>query len=347
MSATEFMSPSFGNPPLVTVFGGSGFLGRFVVAALAERGYRIRVAVRRPDLAWYLKTLGEVGQIQPVQANLRNKESIAHAVKGASSVINLAAILQETKNQKFEAIHAEGPKLIAEALDDTASLIHVSALGADLNARSLYAQTKARGEENILKIRPDAVILRPSVIFGEGDAFFNRLAWLIRLGPVLPVPGLRALMQPVYGGDVAKAILNSVQGQAKEGTIYELGGPHIQSFKDILEYIAGITGRKCKFMNMPAGLARFHAFMMELTDKLTLGLVPDELVVTRDQLALLDQPNIVSHQAMAENRTFAGLGIVPQSFEGIVPEYLERFCKTGQFEKEKVRAEQIQSHMTA
>lgn len=323
--------------PIVTVFGGSGFLGRFVVAALAERGYRVRVAVRRPDLAWFLKPLGDVGQIQPIQANLRNQSSIEHAVKGAVAVVNLTGILQESGKQKFEAIHVDGPKMIAQSLAPQTRMIHVSALGADVNSPSAYARSKAQGESKILEICPQAVIFRPSVLFGEGDKFFNRLAWICRLSPVLPLPGLKTLMQPVYAKDVAEAIARAVDGNAQAGTIYELGGPLIQDMGDIMNYVSKVTYRKRKFFNMPKGIAKFHAFMMELTYKLSLGLLPEELLITRDQLHLMEGHTIVSHEAIKEKRTFEGLSILPQSYEAIVPEYLTRFRPKGQFETMRKR----------
>jgi len=332
--------------PIVTVFGGSGFLGRFVINSLAQRGYRIRVAVRRPDLAWYLKTLGDVSQIQPVQANVRDRESVAHAAQGAAAVINLTGILHEHGKQTFSVVHAEAPKMIAQCADKDARVVHVSALGIHRDSKSRYAQTKVEGENNLLDVRSDAVIFRPSVIFGEGDAFFNRLAWLNRLSPVLMLPGLKTLMQPVYAEDVAEAIARAVDGCAKGGTIYELGGPQVNSLLDILNYISRVTFRKRTYLNMPQGLARFQAWSMETLDKLTLGLIPDELVVTRDQLLLMEEASIVSHAARQEGRTLEGLGIVPQNYEALVPNYLGRFRKTGQFEKKLQKVAEMKAYMS-
>ncbi len=327
------------SPQIVTVFGGSGFLGRHVVAALAKRGYRVRVACRRPDLAWYLQPLGDPGMVVPVQANLRDRESVRHALAGAVAAINLVGILQETGRQKFPVLHAEGPKLIAECADAGTRIVHVSAIGADKASDSVYARTKGEGEEALLKARPDAIIMRPSVIFGKDDSFFNKFAWLVRLMPVLPVPGLDTKFQPISADDVAEAVARAVDGEAKPGGIYELGGPHVRTLREILDFVCAATGRKRRIVGQSGGLARFNAAVMETLDGLTLGLIPDELVITRDQLKLLAKDNVVSQEALAGKRTLEGLGITsPQSYEGIVPSYLVRFRRTGQFDPARRQA---------
>lgn len=321
---------------IVTVFGGSGFLGRFVVQTLARRGYRVRVAVRRPDLAQHLQPLGNVGQIHAVQANLRFPESVRAAVRGASAVINLVGILQETGRQSFAAVQAEGARAVAEAAAEAgARLVHVSAIGADADSPAQYGRTKAQGEAAVLAACPDAVILRPSIVFGPGDSFFNRFAALVRLFPVLPIAAADTLFQPVYAGDVAEAIARAVDGDATPGAIYELGGPSRYSFRELVDYVVAVTERKRLIVAMPDGLARMQAGITETLDKLTFGLMPDEIVLTRDQLLMLARDNVVSPSAIEAGLTLEGLGIAPTAVEAIVPSYLKRFRKHGQFERRK------------
>jgi NADH dehydrogenase len=317
---------------LVTVFGGSGFLGRHVVRALAKRGYRIRVAVRRPDLALFLQPLGKVGQIVAVQANLRYPDSIARAVEGADAVINLVGILQEGGRQRFTQLQTEGAGEIARAAAARgAALVHVSALGADESSPSLYARSKALGEAQVLAARPDAVIFRPSIVFGPGDSFFNRFAALARALPVLPLAGAETRFQPVFVGDVAEAVARALEGQAAGGRIYELGGPEVQTLEGLVRYMLSVTMRRRLVVSLPLPAARLQARALELADTLTLGLLPDELKLTRDQITLLQTDNVVSEAAKAEARTIEALGIVPTAVEAVVPGYLWRFRKAGQF----------------
>jgi uncharacterized protein YbjT (DUF2867 family) len=323
------------SPKLVTVFGGSGFLGRHVVRALAKRGYRIRVAVRRPDLGFFLQPLGVVGQIQLVQANLRYADSVTRATERADAVVNCVGILTETSRQTFGWVQAEGARLVAEATPAGLPLVHVSAIGADASSPSVYARTKAQGEEAVLAARPDAVIMRPSVLFGQGDTFFNRFAALARALPVLPIAGADTRFQPVWAGDVAEAIARAVDGQARPGQPYELGGPEIRTLRELVEYVLAVTERKRAVVALPDAAARIQARILEIADALTLGLLPDELKLTRDQIALLGSDNIVSEAAKADGRTLEGLGIMPQAVEAIVPGYLTRFRKTGQFDLER------------
>lgn len=319
---------------LVTVFGGSGFLGRHVVRALAKRGYRIRVAVRRPDLAGHLQPLGRVGQIHAVQANLRFKNSVEAAVAGSDAVVNLVGIMQQTGRQRFDAVQAFGARVVAQAAAGIgAPLVHVSALGADATSASLYARTKAAGEEAVLAAVPDAVVFRPSVLFGPEDAFFNRFAVLARMLPVIPLAGADTRFQPVFVGDVAEAIARAVDGTVAGGRIYELGGPHVRTLREIIDYILKITGRRRLVLPLPFGIARLQASVLETLDKLTLGLMPDELVLTRDQVTLLASDNVVSEAAIAEGRTLQGLGIQPEAIEAIAPGYLWRFRERGQFQQ--------------
>ncbi|WP_134500754.1 complex I NDUFA9 subunit family protein [Microvirga pakistanensis] len=314
----------------VTVFGGSGFLGRYVVSLLAKRGYRVLVPTRQPHLTTFLP-MGKVGQVYPIHANIRSPDSIRHAVMRADHVVNLAGILQESGRQTFETVHAEAPRLIAEAAEKAVSFVHVSALGANADSESAYARSKAAGEANLLKVRPDAVILRPSVLFGPGDNTFNRFASLARMLPVLPLPGADTRFQPVYAGDVAEAIVRAVDGAVKPG-IYELGGPEIRSLRQMMEFVCEVTERKRAIVPVPNAVARFQGTVMGALDRLTLGLLPDEIVTTHDQAILLETDNVVSEAAIAEGRTLEAIGVTPTTIEAVVPSYLVRFRKTGQFD---------------
>jgi NADH dehydrogenase len=317
---------------LVTVFGGSGFLGRYVVRALAKRGYRIRIATRRPDLAGHLQPLGTVGQIHAVQANLRYPDSVRHAVARADFVINLVGILQEGGRQTFDTLHGDGPRLIAEAAHKDARVVHVSAIGADRNSQSLYARSKAEGEARLLAARPDAVVVRPSILFGPGDSFFNRFAALARILPVLPLAGAETRFQPVFAGDVGEMIAQAVEGSVAGGRIYELGGPEIRTLRELVAYVLEVTERRRVILPLPWPVARAQGSAIGLLDRLSLGLMPDEFVITRDQVTLLESDNVVSEAAAREGRTLEGVGIAPTAMEAIVPSYLVRFRKTGQFD---------------
>ena len=312
---------------LVTVFGGSGFVGRHVVRALAKRGFRIRVAVRRPDLAGHLQPLGSVGQINFVQANLRYPDSVRQAVAGAEFVVNCVGILYETGRQRFDAVQARGAGTVAKAAAEAgAKLIHISAIGADSESEATYARTKAAGEAAVLAAAPDAIILRPSIVFGPEDDFFNRFAGMAQMMPILPlVGGGETKFQPVFVGDVAEAVMAAVDGKAKPGTVYELGGPAPKSFRELLEFICATTGRKRLLVPMPFWAAKFNARFMQLLPK---------PMLTVDQVALLKSDNLVSETAKAEGRTLEGLGIHPQSVEAIVPSYLWRFRRQGQFSEQ-------------
>jgi len=309
---------------LVTVFGGSGFLGRHVVRALAREGYRVRPAVRRPDLAGHLQPLGRVGQIHAVQANLRYPASVDAAVRDADVVINLVGILFERGKQRFEAVQAEGAHAVAQAAANAgARLIHVSALGSSPESTSAYARSKAAGEAAVLGTVPDATIFRPSIMFGPEDDFFNRFAGMARLSPFLPlIGGGETKFQPVFVGDVAQAILRAVEGNAKGGTIYELGGPEVKSFKALMEYVLKVTERKRLLLPLPFGLAKLQATFLQF--------LPTPLL-TPDQVESLRSDNIVSEAASRDARTIQNLGIEPAALEAIVPSYLWRFRKTGQF----------------
>jgi uncharacterized protein YbjT (DUF2867 family) len=321
------------SPQLVTVFGGSGFLGHYVVNALAKRNCRIRVAVRRPHKAGLLQNYGAVGQVHTVQANLRYPASVEQAVRGASAVVNLVGILQPSGAQAFEAVHTDGARAVAEAAAAAgARVIHVSAIGADLASASAYARSKAEGELAVRKARPGAIVLRPSLMFGPGDSFFNRFASLCRMLPVLPLAGADTRFQPVFAGDVATAIVRTVDGAAPEGRTYELGGPEIRTLREFVEYMLRVIERRRLIVSLPPSLARTQAALMEALDFATLGLVPNNFKLTRDQVTLLQRDNVVSEAAIRDGRTLEGLGIMPSAFEGVVPSYLVRFRKHGQFD---------------
>ena len=313
---------------LITVYGGSGFLGRHVIRALCKRGYRIRVAVRRPELAGHLQPLGRVGQIHAVQANLRYPQSVEAAARGADVLINLVGILFERGRQRFDAVQAFGAEAVALAASAYgARMVHVSAIGADENSASDYARSKAMGEKLVLAARPAATIFRPSVVFGPEDDFLNRFASLARFVPALPlVGGGHTLFQPVYVGDVAAAVAAGVEERTRPGTVYELGGPEVLSFKQILEYVLATTGRKRLLLPLPFGLAQLQAWFLQFLPRPPL---------TPDQVKLLKSDNVVSDEAKREGRTLEALGIQPVAMEAVAPTYLWRFRKSGQFGRQR------------
>ncbi|MBX9588966.1 MAG: complex I NDUFA9 subunit family protein [Hyphomonadaceae bacterium] len=314
---------------LVTVLGGSGFVGRYVVRALANDGWRVRAAVRRPDLAGHLQPMGAVGQVHAVQANLRYPDSIARAVEGADAVVNLVGILFKSGAQTFHAVHVAGARAAAKAAKAAGAktFVHVSAIGADRKSWGKYGRTKAAGEAAVLAEFPEAVILRPSLVFGPEDQLFNRFAAMARLSPVLPlIGGGKTLMQPVYAGDVGAAIATVLRGEARPRTIYELGGPDIVTFRRLLDLTQEWSGRRRWYVRIPFWLAQVGAF-------LTLPLPNSMRPLTVDQVRMLTEPNVVSKAAREDGRTLAGLGIAtPHAMAGIVPGYLERFRPHGQFD---------------
>jgi uncharacterized protein YbjT (DUF2867 family) len=315
---------------LVTVFGGSGFVGRSVVRALCKRDYRVRVAVRRPELAGHLQPLGKVGQVHAVQANLRYPASVEAAMRDADVAINLVGILAPSGAQTFEAVHADGAGAVAKAAAAAgARMVHVSSIGADANSTSRYARSKAAGEAAVLSAVPSATILRPSVVFGPEDDFTNRFASLARMSPALPLIGGGATkMQPVYVGDVATAAADAVDGKTKAGSVYELGGPEVLSMREIMEVILATIERQRMLVSLPFGLAKLQALFLQFA--------PAPLQLTPDQVELLRSDNVVSEAAKAAGLTLEGLGIAPDSLEAIAPQYLWRFRKTGQFAQKGV-----------
>ncbi len=319
---------------VVTVFGGSGFIGRHVVRALALDDWRIRVATRRPDLAFHLQPLGKVGQIAPVQANLRYPDSVVRAVREAEAVVNLVGILSETGEQKFDAVQALGAQAVAKAAKaaGAGAFVQVSAIGADPHSASAYAKSKAEGEALVRQAFPEAVILRPSVVFGPEDNFFNRFAAMARFMPALPLIGEgKTKLQPVFVGDVAEVVALAVGGKAKPGATYELGGPEIATMRRIIEFVLKTTERKRALLPISFAQAITIGKITETLMKLSLGAFPEMFAITPDQVELLKTDNVVSEAAIAEGRTLQGLGIAPESFEAFAPSYLARYRPTGQF----------------
>jgi uncharacterized protein YbjT (DUF2867 family) len=312
---------------LVTVFGGSGFLGRSVVRALAKRDYRIRVAVRRPELAGHLQPLGKVGQIHSVQANLRYPDSVANAMRDSHVAINLVGILAEGGAQTFDAVQGEGAGTVAKAANAVgARMVHISAIGADGNSLSRYARAKAAGEQAVLSAMPSATIMRPSVVFGPEDQFTNRFAFLARMAPALPlIGGGLTKLQPVYVGDVATAVADTVDGKTRAGATYELGGPEVLTMREVIEIILATIERQRMLISLPFGLANLKAMFLQFA--------PGALKLTPDQVALLRSDNVVSDAAKTAGLTLEGMGITADSLEAVAPQYLWRFRAAGQFQK--------------
>ena len=313
---------------LVTIFGGSGFIGNNVTQEIARLGYRVRVAVRRPDLAGEVRMFGFPGQVQPVQANLRNRESVFRAAAGADIVINLTGILHESGRQRFMAVHAMGAKHVAEAAAavGATTLVHMSALGADAASDSAYARSKAAGEAEVLKAFPGAIILRPSLVFGRDDGFFNLFGAIARMSPFVPVIGGASRFQPVYVGDVALAIKAAVSGAAKPGKVYELGGPEVETMRALMERLLSEITRKRVLLPIAPWLAKLMGSIAQLS--------PWKLF-TADQAMLLQHDNIVSEDAAKERRTLSGLGVAATSMDVVLPSYLWRFRKHGQYDRAK------------
>jgi NADH dehydrogenase len=313
---------------LVTIFGGSGFVGTQIVQLLARAGYRVRVAVRRPDLAGHVKPLGAVGQVMPIQANVRNLESVQRAVKGVGTVINLAGIGYESGKQRFRAVHTMGARNVAEAARQAGvtTLVHISALGADLQSPSTYARTKALGEAEVLAAFKNAIIIRPSIIFGQGDSFFNKHGSLARFLPILPVLGAKAKAQPIYVGDVAEAFFAAVEGKVKAGRVYEIGGPETATQLELVKRVLSATHRTNLTLPIPAGIGKLLA--------LPFAFLPWTPLLTADQVELLQLDNTVSEAAKADKRTLAAFGVAPTAMDAILESYLWRFMKNGQFDRQ-------------
>ena len=313
---------------LITIFGGSGFIGNNVTQEIARLGYRIRVAVRRPDLAGEVRMFGFPGQIQPVQANLRNRDSVLRAAEGADIVVNLTGILHESGRQRFMAVHTMGAKHVAEAAAEVGAttLLHMSALGADTESPSTYARSKGLGEQEVLKAFPGAIIFRPSLVFGRDDGFFNLFGAIARLSPVMPLIGADTRFQPVYVGDVAQAFKTAVSGGAKPGTIYELGGPDVETMRELMERLLAEMERKRLMMPIAPWLAKMMG---------SVGQLSPWKVFTADQAIQLQHDNVVSDAAAKDGRTLTGLGVPATAMDVVLPGYLWRFRRNGQYDRAK------------
>ncbi len=310
---------------IVTLIGGSGFVGRHVARALAKRGYRIRVGCRRPDLAGHVQPLGSTGQIMPIQVNVRYPASLAAACDGAYAVMNLTGVLSSGGVQSFEAVHVFGAEACAKAARAAKAsvFIQMSALGADVNSKSEYARSKGEGEVRAKAAFPGAVILRPSIVFGPEDNFFNQFAGMSRLAPALPlIGGGMTKFTPVFVGDVAEAVAKIIDSGEASGKTYELGGPEVFTFKQLLQFTLDTIGRKRLLLPVPWPIAKAMGTVM--------GILPGA-PLTADQVELLKTDNVISDAATRDGRDLNGLGIAPSSIQGIVPSYLYRFRKAGQF----------------
>ena len=324
---------------LVTIYGGSGFIGRYVARRMAKAGWRVRVAVRRPNEALFVKPYGVVGQVEPILCNIRDDASVSAAMAGADAVVNCVGVLAEVGKNSFDSVQAEGAERIARiaAEQGISRMVHVSAIGAAIEGDSDYARTKAEGEAAVILHMPGAVILRPSVVFGAEDQFFNRFASMARLGPILPVVGAETRFQPVYVDDVAKAAVKAVLGDAAPG-IYELGGPDVMSFRELMGVMLEQIRRRRLVLNLPFWVARIMAFGFDMLQAATLGLVRNGMI-TRDQVKNLKTDNVVAETAMG----FAELGIVPVALEAVLPDYLWRFRPSGQYDAIKESARNLRT----
>lgn len=323
---------------LVTIFGGSGFVGRYISRRMAKAGWRVRVAVRRPNEAMFVRPYGVVGQVEPVFCNIRDDASVRAVTTGADAVVNCVGILAEAGKQRFDAVQADGAARIARIAAElgVARMVHVSAIGANAESDSAYARSKARGEAAILQHMPDAMILRPSIIFGQEDQFFNRFAGLTRFGPILPVVGADTRFQPVYVDDVAQAAVMGALGLAPGG-LYQLGGPEVRTFRELMEEMLTTIQRRRLVVNIPFPIARLMGASFDLLGKLSGGLIAGP--VTADQVRNLRRDNVVGDTA----RGFADLGISPTAIEAVLPEYLWRFRPSGQYAAIKESAKNLRA----
>lgn len=324
---------------LVTIYGGSGLVGRYIARRMAQAGWRVRVAVRRPNEAIFVRPYGSVGQVEPILCNIRDDASVAAAMQGADAVVNCVGILGRSGKNTFESVHVDGAARVARlaAQAGVARLVHVSALGADANSESDYARTKALGEAAVLEAYPAAVILRPSVVFGTDDKFFNRFAALSRATPVIPLVAGATKLQPVHVDDVAQAAVAGVTGAAPSG-IYELGGPEVLTLRQIQERVNTVIERRRVMLPIPNFVAGIMAFGLDMAQAMTVGLFRNTCL-TRDQLRSLQSDNVVA----AEARGFEALGIRPTAVDTVLPEYLWPYRATGQYAAIKASARNLRS----
>ncbi len=323
-------------PQLVTIFGGSGFVGRYIAQRMARQGWRVRVAVRRPNEAHFVRPYGRVGQVEPILANIRNDESVRQALMGADAVVNCVGTFDASGKNNFDAVQHEGAARIARIAAElgVSRMVHISAIGADADGDSLYAQSKGKGEQAILEAFPSAMILRPSVVFGPEDQFFNRFAGMARMSPAIPLVGADTKFQPVYVDDVAHAAELGVLGQAEPG-IYELGGPDVDTFRELIEQMLGVIRRRRLILPLPFWLGSVMGRVTGVVSALTGGLAPQP--ITLDQVRSLRSDNIVSEGA----KSFADLGITPASIEAVIPSYLWQFRPSGQYAELKESARNL------
>ncbi|SHI38627.1 NADH dehydrogenase [Shimia gijangensis] len=321
---------------LVTIYGGSGFVGRYIARRMAKEGWRVRVAVRRPNEALHVKPYGTVGQVEPFPCNIRDDTSVAAAMQGADAVVNCVGILGEHRKNTFDSVQVEGVERIARlaAAIGISTMVHVSAIGADADSESEYAQSKAAGEAAVLAHLPDAMILRPSVIFGQEDGFFNRFGFLSRFGPFLTVVGADTRFQPVFVDDVAAAAVQGILGKASG--LYELGGPDVGTLRDFAQETLDLVNRRRVIVNLPFWVAHLMALGCDLTQKILMGLIENK-VLTRDQVKLLREDNVVAEDA----RTLEDLGIKPTSTSTVLPTYLWRYRPSGQYDDIKDSAKNL------
>lgn len=314
---------------LVTIYGGSGFVGRYIARRMAKEGWRVRVAVRRPNEAMHVKPYGVPGQVEPVLCNIRDHASVAAAMQGADAVVNCVGVLNAHGKNSFEAVQVDGAARVAKIAhdQDIGQLVHVSALGADAEGDSDYARTKAQGEEAVRSHFPNAVILRPSVIFGTEDEFFNRFAGMASLSPILPIAKGKTLFQPVYVDDVARAAVKGILGEAAPGT-YELGGPEVKSFAALMRQMCDVILRRRVIVSLPGFAVWPLAFGFDMLQAISLQLIENK-VLSRDQLKSLGTDNVVSEGA----KGFADLGITPERMGPILPSYLWKFRPSGQYDE--------------
>ena len=322
---------------LVTIYGGSGFVGRYIARRMAKLGWRVRVAVRRPNEAIFVRPYGVVGQVEPVLCNIRNDESVRMVMQGADAVVNCVGTFDARGKNNFDAIQAEGAERVARiaAEQGVARMVQISAIGADAESNSDYARTKGEGEAAILKHMPEAVILRPSIMFGPEDEFFNRFAGMTRTGPILPVAGASTRFQPVFVDDVAKAAEKALEGQAPAG-VYELGGPDVDTFRGLMQRMLEVIHRRRLVLNMPWFLAKIVAFGFDMVQAATFGLFTNKML-TRDQVKNLRNDNVVAEGA----RGFTELGITPTAMDAVLPDYLWRFRPSGQYDAIKASARNL------
>ncbi|MFQ1701410.1 complex I NDUFA9 subunit family protein [Loktanella agnita] len=323
---------------LVTIFGGSGFVGRYIARRMAKEGWRVRVATRNPNEAMFVRPYGVVGQVEPVFCNIRDDNSVASVTEGADAVVNCVGVLDEVGKNTFDAVQTEGAARVARiaAEKGVTRMVHVSAIGADAESQSAYAKTKAAGEAGVLDHMPGAVILRPSIIFGPEDEFFNRFAGMSRMGPVLPVVGADTRFQPVYVDDVAAAAVKGVLGEAPGG-VYELGGPDTHTFRELIQEMLQIVRRRRLVVNIPFWMAKIMASVFGAIRVMSLGIVKP--MITKDQVLNLTVDNVVAEGADG----FAALGLRPTSMEAVLPDYLWRFRPSGQYDAIKESAKNLKN----